>query len=294
MNLQNMDRRWIFLLIALLTYGGLLLTVDMPQNPSPSSVAYFNQLEQLPPGSVVVVSADYGPSTRPELEPMHRLTIYQLLKHKCRVINIAMTETGTNQTAPAMSWALERLRQEGIDSKADVDYITLGFKAGGEPVMSQFGSSIRTTYRTDTQGRPIWDNLNIPVLAGVATVKDIRMLITIAAGSPGTREWLSQLQKRYHVNVMSGVTAVMAPELYTFFHSGQLLGFLGGLVGAADYEKLLGMTENVTDGGLSILVPNFANRAMFAQSLIHYTIVLLIIIANIDFLLGKRKEARRR
>ncbi|MBE7557823.1 hypothetical protein HS125_02250 [bacterium] len=293
MNLESLDRRWVFLGVAVLTFGGLLLPFRLPQVPGETSISYYNALQNLPPGSLVMISADYSPSTRPELEPMHRLTIYHALKNGHRVINIALWDVGVNQTALAMGWALAQLASEGVHPRKDVDYLNLGFKAGGEVVMSQMGSSIPTTFRKDQEGRYIWENAEIPVVAGLHDMKDVDLLVTISAGSPGINQWLAQVQKRYNVATVAGVTAVMAPELYTFYHSRQLLGFLGGLVGAADYEKLLGMTERGDAVGLSILVPDFANRAMVAQSLIHYALVLVIIIVNVDFILRRRARGGR-
>jgi hypothetical protein len=54
---------------------------------------------------------------------------------------------------------------------------------------------------------------------------------------------------------------------------------VGGLQQMAEYEKLVDR-------------PAFATRAMDAQSVGHYTLVVLIIIGNVLYLINKRQEAQ--
>ena len=107
--------------------------------------------------------------------------------------------------------------------------------------------------------------------------KDIALLCNISSGNPGAREWLQQVQKRYHVPMIAGVTAVMAPDLYSFYHSGQIRGFLGGLAGAADYESLLER-------------PGSAIAGMNVQSVAHLLIVVLIITGNVIYFWQRRER----
>ena len=79
--------------------------------------------------------------------------------------------------------------------------------------------------------------------------------------------------------MLTGVTAVMAPDLYSFFQSKQLAGFLGGLVGAAEYEYLLGIAGP-------------ARAGMTVQSLAHFFIIILIVIGNITYFWQRAKSRR--
>ena len=73
-----------------------------------------------------------------------------------------------------------------------------------------------------------------------------------------------------------GVTAVMAPKLYSFVESGQMTGLLGGMRGAAEYEALAGH-------------PDLAVLGMNAQSLVHILVIVLIILGNIAFFTSRRQ-----
>src|SRR5262249_59488027 len=96
----------------------------------------------------------------------------------------------------------------------------------------------------------------------------IHMLISISAGYPGTKEWVQQVQARFHVRMISGCTAVSAPEYYPYLRSGQLLGLLGGMAGAAEYER-------------QTALPGPATRGMDAQSLAHVLVAICIIAGNV-------------
>jgi hypothetical protein len=72
----------------------------------------------------------------------------------------------------------------------------------------------------------------------------------------------------------------MATDYYPYLSSRQLLGLIGGMKGAAEYEKRMGIFGD-------------ARRGMDAQSLVHVIIALLVILGNIA-LLATRKSAGRR
>jgi hypothetical protein len=119
------------------------------------------------------------------------------------------------------------------------------------------------------------------MMKDVKNFSQIVMLCSISSGSPGVRQWLQQVQSRYKVRMITGVTAVMTPDLYSFMQTGQLEGFLGGLVGAAEYENLLGR-------------PGSGMGGMGVQSLAHMLILGFIVIGNVLYIRSIIKEKRSR
>src|SRR5689334_17452973 len=104
-------------------------------------------------------------------------------------------------------------------------------------------------------------------MKGIENFGQIALLVSISAGYPGTKEWVQQVVSRYHLPMVAGVTAVSAPEFYPYLQSGQLQGLLGGMAGAAEYEKLQHEVGTAT-------------RGMDAQSLAHYFVALCILAGN--------------
>jgi hypothetical protein len=78
-----------------------------------------------------------------------------------------------------------------------------------------------------------------------------------------------------------GMTAVMAPKFYSFLGAGQIVGLLGGMKGAAEYEILIEQEDA-------------AFRGMDIQSLVHFLIILLVIVGNVGFFLSGRHKRKLR
>jgi hypothetical protein len=205
---------------------------------------------------------------------MHVAVVERLLRHDVRIIAAAVWETGPPLADAAFEEAVATLEGEGITKQYGVDYVNLGFKSGNDVAIAKIGSSIREAYPLDSRGTPIGE---IPIMNGVENFDQIALLCEFSAGNPGARQWFQQVQKRYTVRMIAGVTAVMAPDLYSFYQSEQLEGFLGGLVGAAEYEFLVGRK------GLGM-------KAMNVQSLAHFLILGFILAGNVIFLVERRRR----
>jgi len=165
---------------------------------------------------------------------------------------------------------------EEYHKQQGVDYVNLGYKVGNELVMSQMGQSIPNTFPVDNRGVSV---KLIPVMKGIQNFQQIRLIVNVSAGYPGTKEWVQQVVSRYHVPMVAGVTAVSAPEYYPYLQAGQLHGLLGGMAGAAEYEVLVG-------------APGPATRGMDAQSLAHVFIAFMIVLGNLAFAGSKKGSGR--
>jgi hypothetical protein len=71
----------------------------------------------------------------------------------------------------------------------------------------------------------------------------------------------------------------MAPKFYAFYGAGQIVGLLGGMKGAAEYEILLER-------------PGTAFRGMDIQSLVHFLIIGLVIFGNIGYFVTKNRKRK--
>jgi len=148
--------------------------------------------------------------------------------------------------------------------------VFLGFRPGYQNLVLNMGESLKGAFTVDYYGKPTAD---MPALQGVDTLEDIDLAIDIAAGAT-VEMWIAYGSDRFDFPLGAGVTAVMAPDLYPFLQSKQLVGFLGGLRGAGDYEQLLEK-------------PDDATRGMPSQSLTHLLLIVLIVAANARFIAGR-------
>ncbi|HTM00312.1 MAG TPA: hypothetical protein VL503_04195, partial [Candidatus Omnitrophota bacterium] len=73
--LLRLDRRIIFVLIALATAIPLLRPVNLPIAVSPRVRAAYDTVDKLPRGSYVLMSLDYEPDIMAELQPMAKAVL---------------------------------------------------------------------------------------------------------------------------------------------------------------------------------------------------------------------------
>jgi hypothetical protein len=145
------------------------------------------------------------------------------------------------------------------------DYVDLGYKAGYEAVMVLMGKGIANAFPQDQRANR---TSSLPLMREVRDYSSFVLLVNISAGYPGTKEWVQQVNSRFHLPMISACTAVSAPEYDPYLQSGQLKGLLGGMAGAAEYEKLRGEKGSAT-------------RGMDAQSLAHVFVALCIVMGNV-------------
>ncbi len=262
--LETLDRRWLFLVVGILVFVPLLWPIGLPIVPSRPSEQFASAIESLPDGARVLMSCDYDPASRPELVPMTKTALRQLWRKHCPVVVTVLWPGGAGLVDQTIEEVANEFRARGVKLVDGTDYVNLGYKAGNEAVMVLMGQGIKSTFPEDQRRR---DTSTLPVLHDVTNYSSFALLVNISAGYPGTKEWVQQVNSRFHLPMVSGCTAVSAPEYFPYLQSGQLRGLLGGMAGAAEYEKLEG--ENGP-----------ATRGMDAQSLAHLFIAACILLGN--------------
>ena len=258
--LETLDRRWIFLIVGLLVLIPLLFPLEPPLHVSPPVKGFVEAIERIPGGSTVLMSCDYDPGSIPELVPMTRTALRQLFDRNCRVVITVLWAGGPG----LVDGVLREVAARYPEKKYGEDYVNLGYKDGREAVMAVMGHGVVNAFPRDYRGN---DTRSLPIMRRVRDYSSFPLIISISAGTPGTREWVQQVQARFHVPMVSGCSAVSAPGYYPYLQSGQLQGLLGGMVGAAEYEKARGEKGAAT-------------RGMAAQSLAHVFVALMILLGN--------------
>lgn len=270
--LANLDRRWIFLALALSVIIPLLWPMNLPVEPSAMTRKFYDEVEKLPKGSRVCMSFDYGPGTKVECHPMAVAMLHHLFRRGCKVVCIALWPEGS-------LFAREALEQTAplYNAKDGTDYVNLGYKSGGEVVLRGAGDDFFNIYHNDLAGRPL---KQLPVMEGVKGWNSFSLVCDWSMGRPGLAEFVRVIVSLYKRPLLAGTTAVTAPEAYPFINAGQVKGMLSGLRGASEYEVML----NLKDGQ--------ATRGIGAQSAAHFLVAGLIILANVIFFAQRRRDRR--
>ncbi len=283
--MMALDRRWIFLFLALVCVGAYAMTFEVPIIPTDEVKSIYNFIEDLKPGQIVFIAIDYDPSNQAELNPMTYALMEQCFRKNLRVIITALSTNGPGMAAQAIraisdSMKLERnyngVEYPGRTIKNGVDYVFLGFKPYPSLIILGMGQNFRIPFPTDYYGTPI-DSL--PMMKGVFNYDQVACLISLASTNIADM-WISDGQGRYNFKMAFGLTGVMGADYYPYLASGQIFGLMAGLYGAAQYETL---TDN----------PGLAKDGMRIQLAAHWLIILFIIIGNVGFIVARRRKRAR-
>lgn len=279
--LRDLDRRWVFLLMLLAVAVPILLQSRFPEKPSGLARAAFDQIESLAPGDRVLLAFDFDPASAGELGPMATAFTYHCAKKGLRMYFLALWPVG-----PQM---IDRTIQDVIapdfpDLVYGKDYVNLAYKSGGEGVIKVILTDIRQLFATDALGTPVEQ---IPMMADLANIRQMELIVSISAGSPGTTEWVQYAVTPYpeDLRIVAGCTGVQAPLLYPYIPE-QLSGLLGAIKGAAEYEELV---MGAYGSGSRRGVYSEARRRMGPQLVAHVLMIVLIIAGNLVFFAERRQ-----
>ena len=275
--LLAIDRRIIFLLVAIAVTLPLFSKAILHIEVSPTVKAVYDAVESLPAGSKVLVSFDYDPASAPELQPMALSFFRHCFSKDLKLIIIGLWPQGPVQANIALADVFRDPEIEAKNLEYGEDYVNLGYMAGNEVVIQAMGADIHTTFPADYSGNR---TSQLSLMKGVKNFDNIDFVYNLSAGYPGTQEWVQFAVDRFHATLGAGNTAVQAPGMYPYVQTGQLLGVLGGMKGGAEYEIIWNR-------------PARAVSYMFSQSVSHAVVVFFIIIGNLAFFAtrGKRKAS---
>ncbi len=266
--IEQMDRRWIYLMVAIAVILPFIFPAPFPISISPEARSLYETVEALPDSSNVMLVFDYYPSTIAECEPMAIAALHHLFRKDCRVIALSNIPLG----GPSMAESITRMMAEEYNKEYGIDFVNLGYKYGYVAVLSGMGESIESIFPTDFSGTPLSE---IPLMDSVKNYDDISFIFEIADNATADY-WVSIVNAQYGVPMGCGATAVMAPKFYAFIASGQFVGLLGGMKGAAEYEIMVGKESKAVLG-------------MGVQSLVHFVIIGLVILGNVGYFMMHRR-----
>jgi hypothetical protein len=310
----NIDRRWLYLLIAVVVIVPFFIRMGLPVVPSDEVRSIYNLVDSLGPDNAIFIGWDFDPGTEAENQPMGVAVLRHALDRHVPVFITAVSPLGqglAEQGAASVfdtripgnfvyvPWAeWEPFRAAGYVGRDSlesawkaagnslpegargwvfegVDFALLGYLPYFGLVVLGMGTSIATQYPTDAYGNNLRE---MPMLRAHKNLREIDLAVTLA-GSTACMYWVVYGTSRVGLPVAFGVTAVMATDYYPYIQSGQIVGMMGGLRGAAEYEVL----EH--EGGHTETTGK-AYRGMDVQSLAHILIILFVILGNIAYFAG--------
>ena len=264
--LMSIDRRIIFIFVALAVIIPTLLKVSFPITVSQPTRSVYEFIDELSADSTILMAFNYGPSSLAELEPMAVAVLRHCFRKKVKVIGMTLQVYGATLGDNIMSETAKEANV--VDGR---DYVYLGFRPGSTQVLLGMGTAIDSVFETDYRNKPLSE---ISMMQEIKNYEQIALVLDLASsGTPG--DWITYTNTKYNQQVAAGVTGVMVSELYPYIQSGQLVGLMPGLLGAAEYETLIDTPEKATAG-------------MSVQSFVHLLVFVLVVIGNVAFFIQRR------
>jgi hypothetical protein len=279
--LTTLDRRWIFLAMLITVTVPVLVQKTFPVLPEKAVRDAFAVIEALPEGSPVLVPLDYDPASQAEINPMAVATVRHLCKRKCKLYFLTLWPAG----APLLDNAIRDvvLREFASDYSYGENVVNLGYQSGLQMVIQVIVTDLRKQFPTDKYGTALDA---IPMTRNIRSVRDMKLIVSLSSGTPGTKEWIQYAANPYNIPIIGGTTGVQATQMFPYYPN-QLSGLLAAIKGAAAYEAVL--TEHY---------PQFAGaqnneglRKMAPQLWAHLLIVGLIVLGNVLYFIQRRREA---
>jgi hypothetical protein len=267
----RLSRRLIFVCVALAVGLPLLFPIGFPVRPTSTARDFYAAVEELEAGDVVLFSFDYEPDTMAELNPMSLAFFRHAFSRDIKVV--AMTNYAAG---PGVAQTIMAQTAQEFGKVYGEDYVFLGYNPDWSGTILRLGESIKATFPTDQYGR---HTSEIPLLHDIDSYRDIDLLVSIS-GSALAEYWAIWAGGRYGQKMVCGTTAIQAILIYPYHQTGQITGFLEGLKGAAEYEKLLGREGKGVAG-------------MDAQSTVHALIAFFVLLGNLGLLLERRERRKR-
>ncbi len=306
--IQKVDRRYIYIVVALAVIIPLIFPLGLKTYTTTPVEDLYRHIDAIAgrDDKAILIDFLHDPSVMPELYPMEIALMKHCFARKIKLFAISWMPTG----APIIEMALSEVKEDFPDIKVNVDYCNFGFKpwALTIPIILGMGDDIAKAVETNSEGSKLED---LPIMKNIKNYDNIQIVMQISGSTSGYL-WYTYARPRFGVDVGVGVTAVMAADVYPYLQTGQLLGSMGGLKGAAEYEKLVDVfamqgldyskkkARDIAWSSKQYSLSNIpykykkARIGMDAQAVVHVLIILFIIIGNIGYFLDKRAEKKRK
>lgn len=265
----NLHRLVIYSIITLTMLAVLVRPVGIPLVIGRDARAFFNVMNELGSGDVVVISAEFGVPAAPECLPQLQAIAHHAHSRGAQIILLAMHPDGE----PFVDQVLNELIAVGARYGEDV--VHLGFVPGGEAGIAALMADLHGTVPNDFRGVPLG---RLPLTAGVRNAKDLAVVVPITSDATAPEFWTRQMAPYPHAKLLMAAQAALWPRVQPFIPTGQIVAGLAGTPGTAEYELLLNRR------GLAL-------AQMDAISVAYLTFVGFIVLGNIAHYLKPRITA---
>jgi hypothetical protein len=274
---------------------------------SPAAVALYSAIDSLEPSAKVLVAFDYDPSAIGEMEPVARAIVQHLMDRRARIVAVSLLPSG-GAIAQRLLDDLAAQRPE-YSAGYGKDYVNMGYVPGQAAAVRLLGPSLVQAMPVDFPGNR---SATLPIMGEIGGLSSLDLIVELTAAQDSLRWWIEQAGAEYGVPLGVGVSAALEPLALPYYEADhrQLAGLVGGVSGAAAYERLLvsayadaGQEERLaslaaaetslaSSPGSAVLVSRLA-PGLDAQALGALVLVVAVLIGNGLYLMRRAAGKER-
>ncbi len=232
--LTALPREVVMSLVILAMVVPAVSPLGLPLMTGDMSKAWYNTVDALPEGSIILMDIGYGSGGYPSLGPGNIAALHQMFEGGLKVVLMATSLEGTMMYPLIMA---EVMPEENYGLVYGEDYVFIGYIAGEQTAMAGVLGDLKSLVSVDYQGTSI-DSFSL--MDNVNGADDIDLVAYLTTGGGIAEGWVYQAYSQYNMDVIGGVLSMMTTSIKPYYDSGQLLGIMDGIKGAADLEFITG------------------------------------------------------
>jgi hypothetical protein len=211
---------------------------------TPAVTDLYQKVSSLDSGAAVLVAFDYDPTTQGEMDVLARVIIGHLMDQEARVVAVSLLPAGPAVAESVLDSAAadHPMYADGYGAR----YANLGYVPGQAAGVRLLGESLLAASPRDHYGGPLAD---LEIMDQPTSIQSFDLIIELAAAQDTLRWWIEQASTPYDVSLGAALSASVDPLARPYYEteSQQLVGVMGGVVGATMYEALRGDQASFLD-----------------------------------------------
>ena len=267
--LEDIPREVLYAILLVFFVAPMIYPLGLPVPITANVRKWYATIDALQPGSVVMIDFGYSGGGEPELGPM-AVVVYKHLFEKEGVKVICMS---TSIEGPQL-WdkAMAEINPSRYGAEYGVDYINIGYIAGGETAMAAVGKDLRATTSTDYKGNSLDQ---YPIMDEIVDASSFDLLICYTTGGDQSEGWVRQWYTVYGTRYMCSVLAMMVPTMLPYMNAGQIISVTSGAQ-AGEMESL-------------VHAPARGIKSADVITLTHILCLAYVLIGNVAYFVNKSK-----
>jgi len=266
--LEDIPREALYGILLVVFVIPMIYPLGLPVPISANVRKWYQTIDALPPGSVVMIDFGYSGGGEPELGPMAVAVYHHLFsKGDIRVITMSTSIEGPQLWDKAIA---EIRPEQRYGAQYGVDYINIGYIAGGETAMAAIGKDLRATTSTDYKGNPL---SQYSIMDGIVDAHSFDLLLCYTTGGDQSEGWVRQWYTVYGTPYMCSVLAMMVPTMLPYMNAGQIISVTSGAQ-AGEMEGL-------------VRVPARGIKSADVITMTHLLCVVYVVIGNVAYIAKK-------